>query len=110
MAERSKPEKVGKPIQKTEAEKRKDQQLLEELEKEQTPDHIETDAYVDYNPLAAQAERLPAGIKGADGFAPDSHVAQVSSGTVEPEDPGESFSDEDDLGGGVGDASSLTAD
>lgn len=110
MAERTEPKKIGKPIEKTEAEKKKDAKLLAELEKENSPDHVETDDYVDFNPHAAQAERLPAGIKGADGYDPNSHVSQVGGGVIEPTDRGESFSDDDDLGGGVGDASSLTAD
>lgn len=110
MADRAKPPKVGKPMKKSEAEKQKDAKLLAELEREQAPDHIETDQYTDFNPLAAQAERLPAGIKGADGYEPDSHVTVAGGNAVEPTDPGETFNDDDDLGGGVGDASSLTAD
>lgn len=113
------PDKIGKPREKSEREKAADAKLLEELGKEATPstakegqmDHVETDDFTDYNPLAEQAMRLPSSVIGADGYEPDSHVRPVGGGQViEPTSPSETFNDEDDLGGGVVDPGSLTAD
>lgn len=104
------PDKIGKPLEKSPEEKAQDQKLIDELSKE--PDlieHVETPEYTDYNPLAAQADRLPAGIKGADGFNPNAHVREDSGINAEPTAKSEDRIDED-LGGGIGDASQLTAD
>lgn len=109
-AERSNPEKVGQPREKSDREKAADAKLLAELEKEKTPDHVETDDFTDYNPLAEQAMRLPSSVIGADGYAPDSHVRPIGGSQVVEPAASEQFSDDDDLGGGVVDPSSLTAD
>lgn len=109
MAEKSEPEKIGKPLERTEDDKKKDQKLLDELAKE--PDlieHKETDDYTDWNPLAEQVERLPTGIKGADGFNPNAHVRDATGSAPQPQVEDDPI--DEDLGGGIGDASKLTAD
>lgn len=109
-AERSEPPKVGKPLEKSDAEKAKDEKLLKELAAEQDLiEHVETPEYTDWNPLAEQAERLPAGIKGADGFLPNAHVRDATGSTTPVQQVQDDPIDED-LGGGLTDPDSLTAD
>lgn len=107
------PDRIGKPREKSEADKEADKKLLEEIENDpQNPKGMTHEEGGIYDPLQAQAEALPAGIRGADGFAPDSHVEPVSGEHSQPasKQAGETFSDDDDLGGGIVNPDDLTAD
>lgn len=94
------PDKIGEPKPKTPKEIADDKKLLQEIEEDpQNPGQ-------EFDPLEAQAERLPASIKGSDGDK--AHVLPVGEDGSAVEPVAEEI--DEDLGGGVGDGSDLTAD
>lgn len=95
------PEKTGKKRERTQQEKEADAKLIEEMKAENG------DQEIPFDPLEAQAEALPASIKGSEGNR--SHVMNVGE-DGEVVGGGEFFEEDEPLGGGVGDASKLTAD
>jgi hypothetical protein len=96
------PDKIGKPIQKTPEEKAADKKLLEDIENDKA------DPSPDFDPLEVQAEALPDSIKGSDGDKP--HVLDAGDDGEPAHEVGLKDEEDEELGGGIGDASQLTAD
>lgn len=105
------PDQIGKPLEKSEADKEKDRKLLEDIENDKAdPKGAALEAGQQIDPLMSQALTLPTSILGADGFAPNSHVHPVEGSVSTYIEPDKETFDDDEFGGGVTDAGDLTAD